>query len=177
MKKCPKSGYWISVLRFNVARNCGHEWFEFRNTRNKKIVQNVYGEFPTITHTFVRKSSSYVCRRLSDTVGTIAYFVYILFRQNVRAVNSTRGFALLYTFQWLTWHLPLFFIVGLSRGPSTLVCRVANKARTIRLCTLPTFFYFPCAHIIPNSFVWSLLLHQYNLAVYNWWRYLIINSY
>ena len=68
----------------------------------KKIVQNVYGEFPTITHTFVTKSSSYVCRRLSDRVDTIAYFVYILFRQNVRAVNSTRGFALLCTSQWLT---------------------------------------------------------------------------
>ena len=98
------------------------------------------------------KSSSYVCRRLGDRVSTIAYFVYILFRENVRAVNSTREFALLCTFQWLgLTFISLFFIVGLSRGPSTLVCRVANKARTIRLCTVPISFYFPCAHIIPNS--------------------------
>ena len=35
----------------------------------KIIVQDVYGEFPTISHTYVMKSSSYVCRRLSDRVG------------------------------------------------------------------------------------------------------------
>jgi hypothetical protein len=26
-----------------MASNCGHELFEFRNTRNKIIVQEVYG--------------------------------------------------------------------------------------------------------------------------------------
>ena len=85
-----------------MASNCGHELFEFRNTRNKIIVQEVYGEFLSIAHSLVPQTCSKVYKPYYDTGTNNTLFVYLLFCKNLPSSISKPGFVLLHTFNG--WH-------------------------------------------------------------------------